>query len=138
MNFNEIKWSELATNKFWFGVDRLSIHLSDNLFLYAGLALLGLGILTLIYARFASNQFLSRVAMRAAKILVTIGLLEAFWYLLRIQYVQALGTRFTAMLILLAGVIWLYWPIKYLVSHYKVDMEKAERAASREKYLNKF
>lgn len=135
MNFKDINWNEVFSNKFWFGIDRSAIHLSDRLFLYAGGALVVLGLITLIYVRFASNKFLAKVALRVAKIFATIGLLEVFWYFLRIQYVQALGTRFTAALILAGGLVWLYWPIKYLISHYKTDMAEAERASMREKYL---
>ncbi len=137
MNIKEINWSEVFSRDFWFGIDRLTIHLSDKLFLWTGVGLVALSIVLLLYARFVHNHFLAKVALRISKIFLIIGIIEGLWYLLRIQYIQALGTRFTGMLILLCGLVWLYWPVKYLVVHYKTDMEKAQRDASREKYLQK-
>lgn len=137
MNFKEINWSEVFSKDFWFGIDRFAIHLSDRMFLWTGIVLVVLSIIFLLYARFASNQFLAKFALRVSKILLIIGLSEGVWYLLRTQFVQALGTRFTATVILLLGLVWLYFPIRYLVTHYKVDMEKAQREANREKYLKK-
>lgn len=136
MNFNNINWNELLTSKFWFGIDRAQIHLSETAFLYVGAGLVVLGILALAFARFTSNQFLSRVALRFAKIFIVIGLLEGLWYVLRTQYVQLLGAKFIAALLLVWGLVWLYWPIKYLLRNYKEDMAKAQREASRDKYLN--
>lgn len=131
----DINWGEVFSKDFWFGIDRFSIHLTDKLFLYIGLAFVVIAILKLLYARFARNKFLAQVALRVSKIFLTIGLLEGVWYVLRTQYVQALGTRFAALLLLVWGLVWLYFPIRYLFTHYKTDMEKAQREASREKYL---
>lgn len=135
MNFKNINWGEVFSKDFWFGIDRTAIHTSDKVFLYIGSALVALAIIALIYARFSKNQFLGRVAVRLSKLFITIGLLEGLWYLLRIQYVSALGTRFVAALLLVWAVVWIYFPLKYLVKNYKFDMEKAQREMSREKYL---
>jgi hypothetical protein len=137
MNIKDINWDEVFSKDFWFGIDRFSIHFSDKMFLYIGIALVVAGILKLLYARFSHNKFLARVASRVGKILITIGLLEGLWYLLRTQFVQALGTRAVAMLLLVWLVIWLYFPLRYLLKNYKEDMEQAQREASREKYLKK-
>ncbi len=137
INFQDIKWSEFATTQFWFAIDRSMLHLSDRLFLLAAVVLLVLGLIVLAYGRFINNQFLSRVAYRVAKIFISVAVLEGLWYFLRTQYVQVFGTKFAAALVLLAGLVWLYWPIKYLITNYKVDMAEAQRAASREKYLKR-
>ncbi len=136
INFQDIKWAEFKTTQFWFAIDRSMIHLSDKLFLVVGAILLVLAVIIFVYAQLVNNRFLSQVARRISKIFASVAILEGLWFLLRSQYVQVFGTRFVALLILLGGLIWLYWPIKYLVSNYKVDMEKAQREASREKYLN--
>jgi hypothetical protein len=137
MNFNNIDWGKVFSKNFWFSIDRVTIHPSDKAFLYIGGVLAVAGILKLFYARFSRNQFLARIAVRVSKILLTIGLLEGLWYLLRTQYVQFFGTRAVALAILLWGIIWMYYPIKYLFRNYKEDMEKAHREMSREKYLKR-
>jgi hypothetical protein len=135
INFHEIKWREFITPSFWFQMNYLEMHQSDRLFGVAGLALIVLAIIAYIYARFVNNVFLTKVAKRIAKIFLTIGIFEVIWLGLRYEYVQALGTHIVALLILIVGLIWLYYPIKYLITHYKIDMAEAQRAASREKYL---
>jgi hypothetical protein len=136
INFQDINWREFITPAFWFELNSYNLQISDKLFALAGALLLVIGFGFLIYSRFAANQFLAGVAKRIAKILITTGILEFIWFGLRYQYVQMLGTRIVALLILVIGIAWLYFPIKYLVTHYKTDMEKAEREASRAKYLN--
>ncbi len=131
-----INWHDFITTKFWFEVDRARIHPSEQAFLYIGIGLVVLGVLALVFARFTHNKFLARVAMWLAKIFLTIGILEGIWYLMRTQYAQLLGSKFVAALLLLWGIIWIYWPIRYLLKNYQEDMVKAEREASREKYLN--
>lgn len=137
VNWQDIKWHQLKTGDFWFGIDRVTLHVSDKIFLLAGLVLIIIGIIFLAFARFTTNQFLAKVAVRFTKIFITISLLEGLWFFFRTQYAQMLGTKFMAVLILLIGLVWLYWPIKYLIVHYKVDMAEAARAASREKYLKR-
>lgn len=137
MDLKNIQWKEFLTQDFWFNIDRATLHLSDKLFLFAGIALVVLGIGFLFYARFAHNNFLARVALRISKLFLIVGLVEGFWYLLRIQFVQALGTHFVAALILLWAVVGLYWPLKYLLKNYKTDLEKAQLQARREEYLNR-
>ena len=137
INFSDIQWSQFGTTEFWFAIDRSGIHNIDKLLFLAGAVLVVLGIITLAYRRFAANQFLANVAGRLSRIFWTIGILEIIWFGLRYQLVQMMGTHFVAFLLLLVGLVWLYWPIKYLTRNYKADMEEAQRAANREKYLTK-
>lgn len=138
MNFiKNINWSELATKEFWFYIDRATIHFSEMAFVYLAGILIVLGIIFILFARFTKNKFLALAAIRFAKIFFTIGILEGIWFGLRYQYAQVLGTKFVAALIVLWGLVWLYWPIKYLLTNYKIDMAEAQRAASRDKYLNR-
>jgi protein-S-isoprenylcysteine O-methyltransferase Ste14 len=136
MNLSNINWNLVWDTKFWFQIDRARIHASDYAFLYIGIALVTLAILALAYRKFSKNRFLANVAGRIAKIFLTIGLLEMLWFALRTQFVQMLGARFVAVLLLIWGLIWLYWPVRYLLKNYKEDMTKAQREANRDKYLN--
>ncbi len=132
-----INWHEVFSIPFWFQIDPSRIHPSETAFLYIGIVLIVLGVIALLFTRFSKNQFLNGVAYRVARILITTGLIEAFWYLLRFENAQALGTKFTAALMLVLGLAFLYWPIKYLFTHYKLDMANAQRQASRDEYLNR-
>lgn len=112
------------------------IHATEKLIFLAAALLVLAGLVCLIYTLFVKNEFLEKIAKWIAKIYIIIGLLEIFWFLLRFQNVQVFGTRFVAALIAVIGLIWIYFPIKYFFTKYKVDMAEAERKASRDKYLN--
>lgn len=135
-NFQGFNWGILKTYDFWFGYDRTMIHATEKLIFLAAALLVLAGLVCLIYTLFVKNEFLEKIAKWIAKIYIIIGLLEIFWFLLRFQNVQVFGTRFVAALIAVIGLIWIYFPIKYFFTKYKVDMAEAERKASRDKYLN--
>jgi hypothetical protein len=132
-----INWKEVISKDFWFDIDRTAIHLSDRAILYGGGAAVMLGIMLFVYKVFTKNLFLKKVTSQLSTIFITIGLLEVIWFALRWQYVSALGTRFVAALIGIAGLVWLYWPIKYLFTRYKTDMAEAQRKMVRDKYLQR-
>lgn len=132
-----INWTEFATKNFWFNIDRVQIHQTDRIILYAGAVAVIFGLLFVGYRLMTKNKFLKRVAARLSTLFITIGICEMIWYGLRIQYVDPLGTKFVAALIAVIGLIWLYFPVKYLLRRYKVDMAEAQRQIQKEKYLNR-
>ncbi len=131
-----INWKEVFSYDFIFGVDSSGLHKSDHWILYAGVALLTAGIILMLYRLMVKNVFLKKVARQFGNIFITIGVLEIIWYGLRFENTQALGSKFTALLFALIGLIWMYWPVKYLFTRYKTDMAEAERKVMRDKYLN--
>lgn len=135
-NLHDISWKQFKTYDFWFGYDRFMIHVTDKAILLAGALFLFFGFVALAFSFFAKNQFLAKVAKWKAKILIIGGLGEILWFGLRYQNVQVFGTRFVALLILLAMLVWLYFPAKYFFSRYKTDLAEAERKANKDKYLN--
>lgn len=137
-NWHDLNLSQIKSYDFWFGYDRSVIHATDRFILILGVVLVLFGVIALVYSFKANNEFMAKVAKWKAKILIIIGLLEMFWFVLRYQNIQAFGTRFTAGLILLVGVLWIaFGPAKYFITRYKTDLAEAERKASREKYLNR-
>lgn len=131
----EINWSEVFSQEFWFGIDRARLHLTDRIILFGGAALVVSGIVILIVRFISNNHLLKPYFAKLTSVLLTIGILEMLWFLLRTQYVNALGTRFTAAGILLVGMLWLIGPIRYLLTQYKTDYELYERQKQKEKYL---
>ncbi len=132
-----INWKVFSTSDFWFNVDRAGLHRGDYLILYAGIGLVAVGILLSLYSRFAKNEFLKKVAGQVATIFLTIGVLEALWFFFRDEYAKALGTKFTAAVVLAVGIVWLYFPVRYLLTRYQIDMAEARRKVQRDKYLNR-
>lgn len=130
-----INWKELISNEYWFGIDRAGMHLTDKVVLYFGVAMVAIALIVLV-VRLVSNDKLKRpVYNRLLSVLFTVGLLEMLWYVLRAQFVNALGTRFSAFIVGLFGLYFLYQPVKYLLFKYKKDANEMSRQQLKEKYL---
>lgn len=135
MNLNNINWSQFITPGFWFSVERGTLHLTDKIILGAGAALVILGVLTLLMKLLAKNFLLKPALSRISSVFLTIGLLEMLWYLLRIQYVNVLASRVSALVVLIFGCIYLVKPIKYFWFEYRPDLAKFAQQQQKEKYL---
>lgn len=133
--FRNINWAEVFSKEFWFGIDRFGLHLTDRIILIGGAVLVLAGVVMLIVKFISNNHLLKPYFAKITSVLLTIGLLEMLWFLLRTQYVNALGTRFTAAGILLVGLLWLIQPLRYLLFQYKIDYELFQKQQQKEKYL---
>jgi hypothetical protein len=136
--FDSINWSVFFGKQFWFGIDRVGgIALTDKIILWAGVGLLVVGILIMVYRIMSKNVLIKPVLGRISSVFITLGLLEMFWFLLRTQFVNTLGTRFTALLILVIGLAFFYSPLKYFLKKYRHDLVNYEREQIKQKYLQK-
>lgn len=136
--FENINWSVFTTSQFWFGIDRFNgISLTDKIILWFGVALLAIGIIILVYRVLNKNVLLKPMMGRVSSVFITVGLLEMFWFLLRNQFVNTLGTRAVALLIAVVGLAFLYKPVKYFWKQYGADLQSYERQQLKNKYLQK-
>lgn len=136
--FNSIDWSLVWSSPFWFGIDRFKgVSMADKIILWFGVGLLAVGIIVLVYRLLSKNVLLKPIFGRISSVFITVGLLEMFWFLLRSQLVVTLGSRFTALLIGLVGLGFLYWPIKYFLKQYSHDSVNYQREELKNKYLQK-
>ena len=131
-----INWKEFITTNYWFSLDRVNpSHLTDKIILYAGAALLLLGVIILIVKLISSSKLTKPQLRRVSSVFITVGLLEMVWYVLRWQYVNALGSRTTAAVIAIIGFIFLLKPIRYFIFTYREDLSLLSKEEIKEKYL---
>lgn len=130
-----INWKELITKQYWFGLDRGVVHLTDQIILYTGAALVLLGVILLIVKLISKDTLKKPQISRVSSVFITVGLLEMLWYVLRWQYVNALGSRFMAALIGIIGLMFLWKPIKYFLFSYRKDVVIQSKEQLKEKYL---
>lgn len=133
--FQNINWKELISGEYWFGVDRATMHLTDKIILYFGVGLVVLAIVLLVFKLLSKNDLIRPVYNRLISVFFTVGLLEMLWFLLRSQYVYALGSRLAALVVGVIGLIYLYKPAKYLLLQYKKDSQVLSKQQLKEKYL---
>lgn len=129
-----IDWKQFITTDFWFG-QAAELHKIDYLILYIGLAVLVLGLIVLIYRITTKNLFLKKIARRISNDFLIVGIAEIVWFGFRYENGAVLGTHFVAGLVALVGLVYLYWPLKYLLVRYSKDMQEEQRRQLKEKYL---
>lgn len=135
---NPIDWSLVWSSQFWFGIDRFKgVSMADKMILWFGVGLLAVGIVVLVYRLLSKNKLLKPTLGRISSVFITVGLIEMLWFVLRSQFVNTLGTRFTAVLIGLVGLGFLYSPIKYFLKQYSKDIEIYQKEELKNKYLQK-
>ncbi len=130
-----IHFSNLLKKDYWLEIDRVSLHFIDKSFLYLGAVLVVLGVGVLVWKSIYKNQLLKPSLSTIGNTLLVVGILEMLWFLLRIQFISVLGTRISALIVVIAGILWLIKPIKYLLLHYKSDLQDYHKKQLKEKYL---
>ena len=130
-----IQFSNLLKKDYWLEIDRVSLHFIDKSFLYLGAVLVVLGVGVLVWKSIYKNQLLKPSLSTIGNTLIVVGVLEMLWFLLRIQFVSVLGTRISALIVMIVGILWLIKPVKYLLLHYKSDLQDYHKKQLKEKYL---
>ena len=131
-----INWKEFFSTEYWFAIDRAMIHPTDKIIFGSGAVIFILGVLVLLARLVGNNNLLKPVLGRIASVFIWVGLLEILWYFLRLQYVNALGSRTAALIIGLVGLYFLYKPVKYFFKQYGQDREAYSKQQVKDKYLN--
>ena len=132
---NNINWNVFITKDYWLGIDRAGMALTDNIILYVGIALVALAIIVLVIRLVSSNDLTRATYNRVISVFFSVGLLEMLWYVLRSQFVNALGTRLSALIVGLVGLYFLIQPIKYFLFQYRHDLVNLQKQKLKEKYL---
>ena len=131
-----INWKEFFSSQYWLGIDRGLVHPTDKIIFAFGAGIFIIGVLILLVKLVSKNQLLKPILTRIASVFIWVGLLEILWYFLRIQYVNALGSRLAALIVGLVGLFFLYKPVKYFFTQYKQDRESHQKQQVKDKYLN--
>ncbi len=131
-----INWKDFFSTKYWFAIDRAVVHPTDKIIFGFGAIIFILGVLVLLVKLISKNQLLKPIIGRISAVFITVGLLEILWYFLRLQYINALGSRLAALIIGLVGLVFLYKPVKYFFGQYSKDQELYQKQQVKDKYLN--
>ncbi len=130
MNFKKI-----FTSDFFFTIDIAKLHRTDWVVFIVGALLIAVGLFISILRRNKANPYSKSVLSRLSRLFITIGLLELLWFLFRFEAVKWFGTRFTAALVLLIGLIWLAAILKDYFKNHKKRTTEWEKEQLKLKYL---
>jgi hypothetical protein len=126
---------KLISKDYLFTVNRVLLTRSDKLFFIIGVIMVVLAIVFKIAALYAPNPVDKIVRNKFFNLFTTIGVLEVIWFGARYENVSFFGSHFTALLILLIGLVWFIRLVISLVKHYRDDKTSWEKEQVRMKYL---
>ncbi len=124
-------------SQYLFQINSAFISPGEKLFFLLGVILLLVAVVLKISAKLAPTPVDSGYRKKFYVLLLTIGLLEIFWYLLRYENVEFFGSRFTAFLFLFIGLVWLLRVLLSMLKNYRPAKVAWEKEQVRMKYLPK-
>jgi|GEM_PF-2801909 len=107
----------------------------DRFVLYFAAALVVLAIVFLIVRFSAKNPLQKELLRRWFSLTFYIGLLLAIWYGLRYELVGFLSLHFVAILIVVLGLVWLIYLIRYQCGKYRQARKDYDKEQLKRKYM---
>lgn len=120
---------------FWFKQPSIILTNVDYWFGYIFAGLIVPAIIIRVSARFIKNPVSRKLILKFWRLTFTTGLIGLMWFGVRFENTQVLGLRFWAGLIIIAGIIWLIFILKYLFFNFFNEKKEFEREKLKSKYL---
>lgn len=130
-----INFKELFSRDYLINIDPARLHPTDYGLFYLGAVLTVFGLVVLVASRFAQHQFSRQFRSRLATWALTIGLVELLWFGMRYQNAKVLGSHLAAFLVLVVGLVWLYYILRYRFGTYRSQVGQWEKDQLKQKYL---
>ncbi len=121
---------------FWFTQPSTILSETDKLFAYIFIAMMVLGILFRLAAKFvAVHPTTKKILMKFWLLLFAVGFSGVFWAVLRYENTYIFARRYWAGLNFIIGVIWFGIVLKYLIVNYRAEKISVDREQLKSKYL---
>jgi len=120
---------------FWFSIPSLRLQTGDLIlgYIFAGITILS--IMTWISRMFVQHEIKRKFLRKVFSLLFSIGLLGLFWFVLRFESTPIFSTRYWVGLVILAGLIWLGFVVKYFVFNFQRERREHDEDKLKKKYL---
>jgi hypothetical protein len=126
---------QLFSYYFWSTQPALDLNKYDLFFGYLFVGLLALAILLQIIRRFLRHPIAKKLSAKFQNLALTISIFGLVWFGFRYESTPVMARRLWAGLILLCGIIWLLFILKYLVFDFWREKNQYEREQVKNKYL---
>ncbi|MBI5530655.1 MAG: hypothetical protein HY918_04105 [Candidatus Doudnabacteria bacterium] len=107
----------------------------DKIFLLGGVILLLLGIVLKISSVLAPTPADKKYRNKFYHLLLSIGLLEMFWYFCRYENVSLFGSYLLNWVIAIVGLVWLVVLLTSAMKNYKAEKAGWDKEQQKKKYL---
>ena len=116
-------------------INRVRLDNTDTTFAVIAAVLIVAAIAIRVYMYFEKHIVRYQLLSRVWRMSLTIGLLGAVWYGARYQLVGWFGTHLAFILLMLVGVVWAGYILKYYLQSYKKEKSHWDHKQLKDKYL---
>lgn len=135
--FTKAYIASFFTSDFWFGLDYGHTRIIDWGLLVLGLAAFGgAAYFWKLKKQKGNNPHFKELMEKYYNLLLTEGILIVIWFLVRYEYGMYIGSRFAFLLILILGLVWLGFILKYQFRQYGNQITSWKKEQEKLKYLN--
>ncbi len=127
--------SRLLDYYFWFSQPPTILTNADKSLGYLFLASLISSIILGFAKRLIKHETKKKLASKIFYLLFTLGLSGLIWYGIRYENTPILANRYWAGLVLILGLIWVLFIIKYLIFNFPKELKEYNHEVLKNKYL---
>lgn len=109
---------------------------SDKVFLITGAIFVALAVVFRILKALAKHPIKAKLLAKFYVWVLTLGLALVVWFGARYQNVRFFGTHFVALLMFLAGLVWLIFILVYWMRKFPSEKQQWDKEQLKQKYLN--
>jgi hypothetical protein len=128
-------WTQLKDYYFWFSQPSSFLSPEDKIFFYVFLAMVVIGVIFRVMARFTTNQITRKIWIKFWQLLFWIGISGLIWFGMRYENTFIFARRYWAGFTFVIGIIWLFFILKYLIFSYRGQKKEYEKELLKNKYL---
>jgi hypothetical protein len=122
---------------FWFSQPATTLNQRDFLIAYIFAGVLGLAIIFFILSKLTKHRVFRKTFKKFWVLFLVASLTGGVWFGLRYENTPIFGRRYWAIVVLLAGVVWLGFVLKYLIVNFRSEKKEYDRNIIKSKYLPK-
>ena len=128
---------EFTDYYFWVSPPSINLSSTDMFFMWLFLAIAALGIAAIILSYLNYDTVRDTAIRKFKNLTLTTGLSGLIWFGIRYENTPIFSNRYWAGGILLLGLIWLGFFLKYMIFDYKKTKVQYEREILKQRYLPK-
>lgn len=129
------KLKYLYSYDFLFYINRVRLETADYVFAGIAAGLVGLAIVLRVVSWKNKHVVCKKLLMRWYRMSLTIGLLGIVWCGARYEYIRWFGTHTAFLILLVIGLVWTGYIVRYWLAGYRVEKTAWEKQQLKQKYL---
>ena len=122
---------------FWFSQPSSILNNYDKLFFYLFAGMFALGLVLWLTAWLTKHPVLKKLTNKFRRLLIWVGIIGLIWFGFRYENTPIFSKRIWAALVLVMGLVWLGFVLKYFISKFGDEKSEFDSNLIKSKYLPK-